>query len=153
MDRYNFYNSDYSNSPYFRMENPKKIEFTKNFIDSMYKQLHIYEKTIIELKDDLAEKKAVKEAREERDKAIEEKKTMAAQLYYGITKNDRNKVSLWWAEHTKEEREECNKNKRPLPKTFHRITYKLYPTEMGMIKTVECSCGQILDITKDEEFG
>lgn len=153
MDRYNFYNSDYSNSPYFRMENPKKIEFTKNFIDSMYKQLHAYEEMIIELKDDLAEKKAVKEAREERDKAIEERKAMAKQLYYGLTKDDIDRGGYWWQEHTKEEREEYNKKKKPLPKTFHRITYKLYPTELGMIKTIECSCGQSFDITKDEEFG
>lgn len=149
MDRYNFYNSDYSNSPYFRMENPKKIEFTKNFIDSMYKQLHTYEEMIIELKDDLAEKKAVKEAREERDKAIEEKKIMAAQLYYGLTKDDIDRGKCWWQEHTKEERAIYS----PLPKTFHRMTYKLYPTELGMIKTIECSCGQSFDITKDEEFG
>lgn len=153
MKKYNFYNSEYSNALAFREENPSKVEFTMNFINSMYQQLKKDEEIIAKLKDDLAEKEAVKEAREERDKAIEERNAMAARLYYGITKNDRNKVGLWWAEHTKEEREKCNKNKRPLPKTSHRITYKLYPTELGMIKTVECSCGQILDITKDEEFG
>lgn len=153
MKKYNFYNSEYSNALAFREENPSKVEFTMNFINSMYQQLKKDEEIIAKLKDDLAEKEAVKEAREERDKAIKERNVMAARLYYGITKKDRNKVDLWWSEHTKEEREKCNKNKRPLPKTSHRITYKLYPTELGMIKTVECSCGQILDITKDEEFG
>lgn len=146
MDKYNFYNSDYSNSPYFKAANSSKIDFTVSFINSMYKQLQDYEKIIIELKDNLAEKKAVKEAREERDKAIEERKAMAAQLYYGITKDDIDKVDLWWAEHTKEEREEYDKKKRPLPKTFHRITYRLYPTELGIIKTAVCNCGKEMEI-------
>ena len=152
MKRYNFYNSEYNNALAFREENPSKVEFTMNFINSMYQQLKKDEEIIAKLKDDLAEREAVKEAREERDKAIEERKTMAAQLYYGLTKNDIVNVRKWQAEHTKEERKEDYIEGRP-PKNFHRITYKLYPTELGMIKTVECSCGQILDITKDKEFG
>lgn len=150
--QYHFDNAMWRRGP-LATGNQKKVEFVENFIQSLIN-------TIDELENKLAAAEA-ENAKDERVKAAEEKAKKAKEyadeafssLYCGFTKEDKIAVKKWWDEHTKEERESLEKTKKCLGKGSHKITYTLYPTELGMIKTVKCSCGQTLDLTKKNEFG
>lgn len=133
--------------------NKKKVDFVGEFIQSMVSTINELENKLAAAEAENAKDKRVAEAEAQAKQAQEQADNAFRNLYWGFTQDDVAVAKNWWTSHTEVERKDFREKKKILPKDFHRMTYQLYPTELGVIKTVKCSCGQTLDLTKDWEFG
>ena len=64
----------------------------------------------------------------------------------GFTKEDSKRVDEWYVSHYQSQPIEKYK-------AGHQLTWMIYPTGIGLVKKVCCSCGSMLDLTKPDEFG
>ena len=111
--------------------------------DDLYLENHKLREEINHLKF-ISKNEKIKELKDTINTLTEENRNLREQIFYGFTKEDYKKAGDWYVKHKTGE----------LPqKGDHRLEWIVYPSELGPIKIVRCSCGKELELTKAYEFG
>jgi hypothetical protein len=110
----------------------------------LYDENHALREEINHLKF-ISRDEEIKELKDTINTLKAENSELRKQIFYGFTSEDDNKVREWYIAHRSESER--------MQKTSHSLSYIMYPSELGPIKTVKCSCGEELDLTKEYEFG
>lgn len=132
-------------------ERDKQLEFCHEFLNNLLKEVERleqdnlnYAKQVTILKN-RTESEHVQKLQDKIKQLTNEVDNLYEQVYMGFTKEDEKKASEWYLEH----------QPKPLGKykQRHYYTWIITPTGSGLIKSVNCSCGAKLDLTKIDEFG
>ena len=147
MSSYNFFNGAQVN----KFDMPNQTAFCHEYLDSLVDKVNKQNEEILKLtkQNTILENRTENEHVEKLQKEIKdlkrENENLNEQIWMGFTIEDRKCAEKWYISHQIQPTEKC--------KVGHQFTWMIYPTGLGLVKKVCCSCGAVLDMTKIDEFG